>query len=47
MGRVSGAWINVQIELGINNIHGDAYETNSNSAMEEFRAVFTVGQKLP
>jgi hypothetical protein len=46
-GLAGGASINVQIKSGTNHIHGEAYETNSNNAIEAYPAVFPVGQKLP
>jgi hypothetical protein len=46
-GLAGGASINVQIKSGTNQIHGEAYETNSNNAIEAYPAVFPVGQHLP
>ena len=46
-GLAGGASINVQIKSSTNHIHGEAYETNSNNAIETYPAVFPAGQRLP
>jgi hypothetical protein len=46
-GLAGGASINVQIKSGTNQLHGEAYETNSNNAIEAYPAVFPAGQRLP
>jgi Carboxypeptidase regulatory-like domain/TonB dependent receptor len=46
-GLVGGASVNVQIKSGTNQLHGEAYETNSNNAFEARPELFPVGQRLP